>query len=190
MTVVDSEPRTFRFTLAEYDRLVALGMFDGRRVELIEGAIVERMSPQGSRHTTGGMRIERALRAAFPAALIRVQYPLALGDSEPEPDVAVVTGTLEEYVDAHPTTALIVAEVADSSVVFDRETKGRVYARAGIPEYWLLDLTKQRLEVRRDPRTLPGEEPGYASVQLLRAGDVVTPLGAPGAKLAVADLLP
>ena len=185
------QPRPFRFTASEYSTIAETGLFAGRRCELVEGSIVEReqISP---RRATARTLARTALDLAFPVGhVVRPGFPLVLDASVPEPDVAIVVGDLRTHVDAHPTTALLVVEVVDAGTLrWTRETKTRVYARAAIPELWILDPTTDRLEVHREPRTLPGREPGYASVQLLHAGDVVPPLGAPGAKIPVADLLP
>ena len=111
------------------------------------------MTPQGSRHFAGVELAADALReASARAAACGCRGPLAAGDdSEPEPDVAVVEGHARTYRDAHPTTALLVAEVSDDSLSRDRTVKQRLYARCGIPEYWILALPDQRLEIHRDP---------------------------------------
>ena len=177
----------YRWSRAEYDRAIDAGVFGpDARLELIEGAILA-MTPQGSEHFTGIELVVDALRNAFGAGRrVRTQGPLATGeDSEPEPDVAVVEGDARTYRDAHPTTALLVVEVSDNSLHGDRTVKQRLYARCGIPEYWILALPDQRLEIRRDPA---GD--GYRSISIHRAGDVVAPLAQPDAVIAVDDLLP
>jgi len=133
--------------------MVDAGVFvPDQQVELIEGRIVP-MSPQNSRHTITVERIRRALERICPEdAYVRTQYPLALGSaSEPEPDVAVVPGTLEDHLDAHPSEALLVVEVADTSLAYDRDTKRRLYAAHGIPTYWIANLNASALEVYTDP---------------------------------------
>jgi Uma2 family endonuclease len=174
-------------TREEYEQLAGTGRFpSGQRVELVDGVIYE-MSPQKGRHAAGIRGVEEALRAAFLKGCdVRVQLPIALGpDSEPEPDIAVVPGSWRDYPDAHPTTAVLVVEVSDSSSFHDRERKGSLYARSGIPEYWILDVTEERLEVYRNPG-----ESGYETRLLLKSGDFVAPMASPGANIAVADLLP
>jgi Uma2 family endonuclease len=124
---------------------------------------------------------------------VRLQAPLALDDdSEPEPDVAVVAGEYRDYVSGHPSTAPLVVEVADSSLGLDRRLKGGLYARAGLPEYWIANLVEGVLEVHREPRLEPGAAYGwvYRFVEILRPPASVTPLGAPGSFIPVADLLP
>ena len=177
----------YRLSRAEYDRAVEAGAFEPEaRLELIDGGLLA-MTPQGSRHATGVVLVTEALRRAFgPGFHIRTQLPLAADDySEPEPDVAVVTGTLRDYRDAHPTSPVLIVEVSDDSLYHDRTVKQRLYARCGIPEYWILALPDARLEVYRDPG-----EGGYHSVNIRGAGDSVAPRGRPDAQIVVANLLP
>jgi Uma2 family endonuclease len=138
--------------------------------------------------------IQEALRGISGAGfLIRTPFPLVLDpDSEPEPDLAVVIGLPRDYRDNHPTSAELVVEVADTTLVLDREPKGSLYARAGIPEYWILNLVDRLLEVYRDPKVAQQAPLGweYASVERYSSGQSVTPLFRPQAQIAVADLLP
>jgi Uma2 family endonuclease len=160
------------------------------RLELIDGEVF-RMTPQGSRHATAIGLAAKALESAFgPNHHVRVQLPLALGpSSEPEPDLAVVKGGIRDYCDAHPSFAILVLEVSDETIAFDRNRKGAVYARSGIPEFWISNLAHRKLEVYRDAAPSgPGWE--YKSVQHYSAGQSVAPLHATRAEIAVADLLP
>ena len=182
------------FTVDDYHRMVEAGILDeDDRVELIEGEILE-MTPQGSAHATGVSLAQEALRAAFgPRVYVRVQLPLALGsDSEPEPDVAVVAGSVRDYRDAHPQSALLVLEVADRTLPYDRDVKGSLYARAGVPEYWLVNLAEALVEVHRDPILMPEARFGwqYRTVDRFGPGDSIAPSSLPRARIAVADLLP
>ena len=155
------------------------------RIELLDGEIWE-MTPQHSPHATAYALTGDALRLAFPDAYVRYQLPFALDDvSEPEPDLAVVSGAVRDYTDRHPTEALLIVEVSDSSLRYDRTRKLAAYARNGVPEYWILDLQASCLEVYREPSGT-----SYASTSVLVAGDTVTPQHAPDAEIAVADLLP
>jgi Uma2 family endonuclease len=176
-----------RWTREEYDRLVEMGVFrEDEHVQLIEGEIVE-MTPQNAPHMTAVHLVADALRSAFGAGFsIRVQGPLALGaDSEPEPDIAVVPGSVRDYRDRHPTTAALVVEVADATWRFDRERKSRAYAQAGIPEYWIVNLENRTLEVYRDPA---GDR--YRMEHILQPEEEVSTLARPDASIRVADLLP
>jgi Uma2 family endonuclease len=178
---------THRWTRQDYERLAEDGYFQpGERVELIDGVIYE-MTPQNSLHAAGIRAGERALQPVFSEGFdVRSQLPLALGaDSEPEPDVAVVPGTWEDYIDSHPTSAVLVFEVADSSLFHDRKRKASLYARAGIQEYWLLNLVKRCLQVYRNPK-----DGTYTTRFVLRAGDTVSPLARPEASIPVAKLIP
>jgi len=132
---LEQEAITKRWRRSEYERLVDLGIFVGERLELLDGVLVVR-EPQGSSHAAIVTQIGQVLSAAFgPGRHPRLQAPLALGEhSEPEPDVAIVTGRARDYIAAHPTTALLVIEVADSSLRLDRRFKAEVYARAGLQE--------------------------------------------------------
>lgn len=157
------------------------------RLELIEGEIVERMSPQGSRHATTVQLVAAALRRIFEAGFdVRVQLPIALGErSEPEPDVYVVRGNALDYLDAHPTEAVLLVEVSDATLALDRTVKLAVYAAAGVPEYWIANVPEACLEVYRDPA---GET--YRSKTTLRAGVTVAPTARPDHAIPVADLIP
>ena len=177
----------YRWSRARYQRLVEAGVLTTRdRVELVRGDIVE-MSPKGVGHAVATNLAAEALRTVFgPGITVSVQNPLALGThDEPEPDVAVVRGAARDYRTGHPATAALVVEVSDSSLEYDRTVKAVLYARAAIPEYWIVNLVDGRLEVHRTP----GPD-GYASIERLDATRSVSPLAAPGATLPVADLLP
>jgi Uma2 family endonuclease len=176
-----------RFTREEYERLIEQGYFHpGERVELIDGILYE-MSPQSADHGSGAYSSHEALRSVFSTGYaVRSQLPLALGfDSEPEPDVAVVLGNGRAFRKTHPTTALLIVEVADSSLMKDRNLKASLYARAGIPEYWILNLVDWCLEVYREPK-----QGVYTSRTILREEDSVSPLSKPEVSIPVADLFP
>lgn len=178
-----------RWSREEYEQLAASGLFPPEhRMELIDGVIYD-MAAQNSLHATGYRLVQEALRPAFPAGSgfeVRGQLPLDLGGgSLPEPDLAVVRGGIRDFRDHHPTTAVLVVEVADSSLLHDRKRKIPLYARAGIQEYWILNLVRRSLEVYRDPA-----EEAYRSRTILRSGDEIAPLARPESVLAVQDLLP
>lgn len=183
--------QTRRFTRAEYDRLIEYGVLhEDEPVELLDGRLVV-SEPQGGRHATAILRARRALERAFSHGHhVRDQMPIILDEaSEPEPDVFVVRGRETAYGDDHPTSAVLVVEVADSSVKQDRVAKGGVYARAGIAEYWIVNLVARVLEVYREPVRVGGRWK-YRRVTRLKRGATVSPLAAPRARIRVADLLP
>ena len=179
--------RTRRWTRLEYERLVDTGIFrPGERLELLAGDLVVR-EPQGSLHATAVGLAEDALRACFgPGWVVRVQMPIALDDaSEPEPDVAVVPGTRHDYELAHPSRPALLVEVAESSLDADRDYKARLYAHAGVPEYWIVNLVNRVLEVRRTP-----SGGSYQAVTILGPDASIAPLARPDARVEVAALLP
>jgi Uma2 family endonuclease len=139
-----------RLRREEYDRLGALGMFEDERVELLEGVITA-MSPQGPEHQWSIVSATECLvRMLSGRASVRCQLPFGAGDfSEPEPDFALVPPTTG--LAGTPEKALLVIEVSDSTVRRDREIKSALYAQAGVPEYWLIDVPRRVLEVRTKP---------------------------------------
>jgi len=178
-----------RITREHYWRLVDEGVIGpDDRVELLEGVIVS-MSPQNPPHAFVIAALTQWLSAAVAAdASVRVQLPLDLSElSTPEPDLAVVAGRARDYVAVHPTSALLVVEVADGTVLQDRMTKGPMYAAAGIAEYWLVNLRDHCVEVYRRPNR---EQRGYTEAQVLRAGDRLEVATLPGLAIPVAEILP
>ena len=181
-----------RWTREEYDRLVALGVFDGEPLELIGGQLIV-AEPQGSYHAGIVFTVADVIRAALPTGfVVRVQGPIALDDdSEPEPDVTVVSGRHEDYFTAHPQRPALVVEVAESSLRFDRRQKESLYARGGVRDYWIVNLVDRVLEVYRDPRADVSAVYGwrYGSVARLTAPADVALLTVPNVRIAVGDLL-
>jgi Uma2 family endonuclease len=147
-------PAPLRFSRAEFQRMAEAGLFEGRRVELLEGEVIE-MTPQGSRHASAvALIVETLVRALSPAFSVRPQLPLALDErSEPEPDVAVCLPDPRHYSAAHPGPehVVLVIEVADTSLQYDRGRKAAAYARAGIPALWIVDLGERSVEVLGEP---------------------------------------
>lgn len=188
--VIDPKPR--RWSRDEYYKMADLGWFHDQRVELIDGAIVV-LSPQKFLHYSTTDRVGEVLRRAFGAGFwVRVQAPMNFDPySEPEPDVSVVAGTREDYAD-HPTTALLLVEISDSSLLYDRHSKASLYARVGIADYWIVNLVDGRLEVHRNPAVDSTQPYGfaYADVTALTRSDELSPLAAPHVRIPVADLLP
>jgi Uma2 family endonuclease len=186
--------RTRRWTRAEYDQMIADGRFrPDERLELLGGQLVVR-EPQGSRHSAAIELALEALQRAFGSPWrVRVQLPVALDpESEPEPDLCVVAGDPRTRARDHPPNPVLIVEVADSSVAFDREHKGSLYARAGIADYWIVNVEDSCLEVCRRPVRAP-DSPfrwRYAERSVLGAADLVSPLAAPSARIQVNELLP
>ena len=183
-----------RWTRVEYDRLIDLGVFQpGEHLELLGGHLIV-SEPQGTLHSTAVGLVEDALRACFgPGWAVRVQMPIALDDeSEPEPDVAVVPGTHRDYAAAHPARPALLVEVAESSLAADRGTKAALYARAGIADYWILNLVDRVLEVCRDPVTAAVQSSGghYREIAIVHPGTSIAPLARPDAPVALDALLP
>ena len=192
--MADLALRLRRWSRVEYERLVECGFFQpGDRVELIGGQLLV-AEPQNSPHATAVGLVEDALREAFTRGwVVRGQAPIALDDeSEPEPDAAVVPGARRDYGQAHPKRPVLVVEVADSSLVGDRVIKGSLYARAGIGDYWIVNLVDRLVEVYRDPARESEATYGWAYRSVERHGPeaLISPLALPGAVIAVADILP
>jgi Uma2 family endonuclease len=182
-----------RWRHVEYERLVDLGVFEGEPLELIGGQLIV-AEPKGSPHAAAVGMAGDALRTALPPGwTVRLQDPLALDDeSVPEPDVAVVPGRHADYRHAHPARAALIIEVAESSLAFDRTMKGSLYARAGIADYWIVNLEDRVVEVYRDPGPDLTAPFGwrFTSVARFHSADSVTPLDVPAAPVPVAALLP
>jgi Uma2 family endonuclease len=186
--------RIKRWTRAEYDRLIELGVFRKEdRIELIGGELMV-AEPQSAEHYTAICKSARTLEAAFgPGWDVRMQGPISLDDeSEPEPDVAVVPGIIADYRAAHPSRPVLTLEVSISSLATDRVEKGSLYARAGLADYWILNLITRVLEVYREPVPDAAAPYGwrYARREIVALCGRIAPLAAPATPVAVADLLP
>jgi Uma2 family endonuclease len=184
-------PRRVTFTRAQYYDMADRGYFDGKRVERLRGEIVE-MSPINWPHTLAVGNTADELRRVFAGiGWVNEQNPLALTDSDPQPDVAVYPGRRRNFT-AHPTAAdaLLVVEVADSSLDIDTTVKVELYAEDGIREFWVADLVKNRLLVFRDPGPITAGGHTYHTRLTLGPTDAVTPLAVPTQSVRVADLLP
>ena len=156
------------------------------RVELIHGEILDKM-PKGDAHPAVVKRLLHLFSTRFSnAATVSVQDPLRLDDSEPEPDVMLLAPREDFYASGKPraTDVLLLIEVADSSLEFDRVVKGPMYARAEINDYWIVNLAAKTIEVRRGPRN-----DGYAELKTFSRGDSIAPLAFADVKLAVDEVL-
>jgi Uma2 family endonuclease len=184
-------------TREQYYELGRQGYFDGKRVELIRGEIVE-MSPINIAHATGTGLVADALVLVFATGCyVNVQQPFSVPSaapgSEPQPDVAVIPGSRRTAA-THPTQAALLVEVADTTLFYDTTTKAQLYAEAGVADYWVFDLNARKLHVFRDPQSLPlppdQAATAYRIHDILGPNDSVSPLAAPTAAIRVADLLP
>lgn len=174
--------RLRRLTATEYMHMVDAGVFGAReRLELIEGVLC-RMSPRSVVHAR---LIQMLSGLIFPQLaahyLLRVQLPLQLGDlSVPEPDLAVVSRDEGTRRDSHPRNAVLLIEVARNSLREDRSTKGALYARHGVTEFWLVDADRQRVEVYRKPDV---DSAAYAERTTVQAGEVLISQAVPGLRV-------
>lgn len=177
-------PERHVFNADTYHRMGTSGIFpDDMHVELIEGDIVD-MSPIGSRHAGTVMRLIRLFsQLSDKVALLNVQNPIEAGKfSEPQPDLSLLTPRDDDYTESLPTAddVLLVIEVADTSVSYDREIKIPLYAKGGIPEAWIIDLNQNCIEVYRNQS--PG---GYKSRRRFDPGESVTPINFPDVTIPV-----
>jgi Uma2 family endonuclease len=191
---MSEQVRTRSWTRKEYDRLIEVGFFQADEpIELVAGQLMV-CEPKGPPHAVSVEVTADALRRAFgPGWSVRTQGPVALDDeSEPEPDVAVVPGEHRDYGATHPARPVLVVEVAESSLLFDRRDRGSLYARAGLPDYWLVNLVDRVVEVYRTPTPTPAAPYGWAYREVERLGPeaTVSPLAIPGTVVRVRDLLP
>jgi Uma2 family endonuclease len=181
-------PHRYRLTVAEYHRLGEMAIFDeDSRVELIEGDLIA-MPPIGEQHASKTRQLNRLFSARVgEAALVDVQNPVALDrHSEPQPDIALLKPCPDFYESSHPhpEDVLLLLEISDSTLRYDRDIKVPLYARAGIPEVWLLDLPGQRLEVYRRPST-----EGYREILYPASDETIAPVLLPEMVLLVNSLL-
>jgi Uma2 family endonuclease len=196
VVITGAAVRPYRWTLGDYEQLIALGLLEGKHVELIQGEILT-MASMGEPHALAIMQLNYALLPRFNPRTgfhLRIQMPLALPalTSEPEPDIAIVALDAPTNEAGRPTSASLIIEVAESSLAYDRDRKGPLYAAAGIQEYWLVNLPERCLEVYRqcmpDVSSFSGWR--YQEGQRLQEGDQVAPLVAPAVVIAVDALMP
>ena len=186
-------PQARRWSKEEYHAMWDLGWFNDQRVELLDGEIVEMPNPNPP-HCVSLDKVAEFLFGHFPRSRywVRNQMPLDLGlDVEPQPDLTVADGPRPSFT-GHPTTALLVVEISDSTLAIDRGMKRAIYARAGIADYWIVNINDRCLEVYRRPVADATAERGfrYDEVMILREDETVSPLAAPAAVVPVSDLLP
>lgn len=179
-----------RWTRAELEILESTGLLEGRHYELIEGELIDKMGKK-RKHVNGVNRSRRILEEVFGANQVNSEAPIDIAPNdnttnEPEPDVLVLRRNAEELANnPEPSDVALVVEVADSTLRCDLKVKAPLYARAGIVEYWVLDLNNRLLHVHRQP-----ENGQYAERIELSENDSVAPLAKPGATIRIAQLLP
>jgi len=183
----DVQAKLRRIRVDEYHRMIEAGILgEDEHVQLIDGLLVA-MSPQGRPHSFVIQELSGLLMRALPDSFkVLVQLPLTLGDdSEPEPDLAVVEAREAASRTRHPTHALLVIELAGESLRFDRASKGALYSRAGIPEYWIVNLADSTIEVYRKP-----DAGGYRETLRFSRGQVATSSRVPELRVDVSVLFP
>ncbi len=191
--VVPSDP-IWRLTVDQYHEMIRTGILtEDDPVELLEGWLVAKM-PKKPRHTLATELTREAFVGILPSGwFTNAQEPITTDDSEPEPDVTVARGERRDYLDRHPgpNDIALIVEVSDTTLQRDRSLKKRVYARAGIPVYWIVNLVETRIEAYAAPSG-PTEEPDYLECREYAAGDEIPVLldGNEIGRLAVGELFP
>ncbi len=181
-----------RWTLDEYRELDKLDAFRDVKTMLLDGEIYD-TPPPGPNHDLCLGLTQDWLQVAIPGHHVRVQMAFSVGtQTDPSPDLVVVTGTRRDWTGKTPATAGLVVEIADSSLAADTTRKAEQYATVGVPEYWVIDLVNRRLLIFREPVPLPEGlgATAYRSHVTLNPDDTAAPLLAPTAAVRVADLLP
>jgi Uma2 family endonuclease len=183
-----ARPAPHRFSVTLYEKMIDNGILrEDDRVELIRGEIVAKM-PIGKQHAACVKRLNRLFNSLLGAqAVVSVQDPIQFADSEPEPDIALLVPKGDYYASDKPAPAdvLLIVEVADTSLEYDREAKGAVYAEAGIAEYWIVNLVDTCVEVYRQPRA----DGTYADVRTVRSGDTIQLFALPSVGVAVGEIV-
>ena len=186
-----SGPAQKRWTVAEFHRVFAAPDLKVERPYLVHGVVWEQ-GPMNAPHAT-------VLTIATPVMnllvserdYLRIQQPLVLSlDTDPQPDFAIVPGSPRDHLRKHPSTAALVVEVSDTTLFEDSTTKAELYATAGIPEYWIIDLNANVLKVLRDPQPIAAGGVAYRTVLQYGPGDTVASLAEPERPIRIADLLP
>ena len=184
--------RRYRWTNDDFLKLALAGFFQDERVMLIDGEFIHMPHPNPPHDMSVSLTLPILQTVFSPGHFVRVQtgFPTSL-DTDPGPDLAVVPGSPRDYVQA-PRRAALIVEVADSSLAYDRGEKSNLYAAAGVPEYWVLDVNGRQLLVFRGPTADAAAPRGfrYATTLTLTDADAVNPLAVPAAGVRVAELLP
>ena len=185
-----------RFTLDEYHQLIEIGFFDeDERIELLEGVLVQK-SPNYSSHIRAVVRLQRVFATFFARkdVEVRMQGPVSIPElmTEPEPDLVISreSGSVLDERHPYPADILLLMEVSDSSLAYDRSRKQTIYAQAGITEYWIWNLVDGHLEVYREPHAPETGNATYQTKLTCQRGDSVAPLAFPDFEVAVDEVLP
>lgn len=191
VVVREEAPRRIRFTRREVDRLLDLGAFQGQRFELIDGDLIDKMG-QNPPHACAVAILMDWLIRVFGFGRLRCQLPIEVSQLDrdlnyPEPDLVVLAGASRDYALRHPNgnEVVLLVEVSDSTARFDQTVKADLYARAGVPEYWVLDVNRRLLSVYRRP--IDGH---YSRVTKTSAAESVSPEAIADMSVLVSDLLP
>ena len=184
---------SFRWTIAQYRDLGKTGCFDNVKTMLIDGEIFTMVMPRPPHDTALALSMVWLQSVFGHGYYVRIQMGFDIGTAnDPGPDIAIVTGSIRDYATRTPTTALLVVEVSDSTLAIDTTTKAELYATAGVPDYWVIDLVNRQVIVYRDPQPLPAGlgATAYRTRQVYGSADRVSLLAVPTASILGADLLP
>ncbi len=190
-----SGPKPHRFTISEYRKLGETGLFRDMKTMLLHGELFTMGMPKPPHDVALNVTCE-FLRSVCPTGHhVRNQQSFDIGtDNDPGPDLAVVPGSIRDNATKTPTQAALIVEIASTTLTIDLTTKAELYATAGVPEYWVLDIEGRALHVFRDPQTLPLPQDltatAYRTHLTLAPTESVSPLGAPQASILVSELLP
>jgi Uma2 family endonuclease len=188
------KPQPYRWSRAQFYEMGETGLFEGQKAILMEGEILV-MPPMNPPHQGVITIVADLLRTAFGAGyVIREQGPFNVGmDTDPEPDIAVVRGQMRDFLLMHPTTAALIVEVSWSTLRYDRREKASLYAKSGIPEYWIINIEQDSPQVEVHRRPMRDEEQvygfGYGERIIHLAGELIQPLNT-AKPVAVTALLP
>jgi len=177
-----------RFSVDDYEQMIDFGILtENDRLELIRGEVYKKM-PIGDRHCSSINRVTRLMvRRTGDRAIVSIQNPVRFPDSEPEPDLSLLRprGDFYESGKPRPADVLLLIEISDTTIDFDRDVKRQLYAEAGISEYWILNLNDDTLEVHRQPQP----DGTYRDVQILHRGQQIEVQALPGVVLTVDEML-
>jgi len=187
MHIANTLPKKYPITITHFQKMIEMGIFDeNEHIELIDGELIA-MAPIGPGHSSQTRKLNRQFsQSVGDLALVDMQNPIVLDDhSEPEPDLALLRPSDDFYKAASPTAkdVLLLVEVADSSLNYDKKTKIPLYARQGIPEVWLINLPDKQVEIYRNP-----SEEGYRQILLPEKQACISPRLLPEVSIKISDI--